>query len=100
MLYIFQYQFLPPLDRAAYSHVMADRILLGAAVVAAAGLIVGGESMCAVLVATFCHHIARISKQDILTLASCIVRATDVELDPLDLLPTLPTPSIPFVVVS
>ncbi|KAK4314691.1 hypothetical protein Pmani_014028 [Petrolisthes manimaculis] len=74
--------------RAAYSHVMADRMLLGAAVVAAAGLIAGSESMCAVLVATFSHHITRISKRDILTLASCIVRATGLAVYPLDLLAT------------
>lgn len=79
---------------------MADKILLSVAVVATAGLIAGGESMCAVLVATFCHHIARISNQDILTLASCIARAADVEVYPLDLLPSLPTLSVPFNVIS
>lgn len=63
---------IPDKHRAAFSHVMADRILLAASVVASAAFILGGQEICAAVIASITTNIHTPCK-DIITMATCIL---------------------------
>ncbi|XP_071528071.1 cyclin N-terminal domain-containing protein 1-like [Panulirus ornatus] len=63
---------IPNKHKAAFAHVIADRMLLAGSVVASAALVLGGQEVCAAVVSSITTHIHTPCK-DIITLASCIM---------------------------
>ncbi|XP_045620737.2 cyclin N-terminal domain-containing protein 1 [Procambarus clarkii] len=63
---------IPDKHKAAFAHVLADRILLAGSVVASAAFVLGGQAICAAVISSITTHIHTPCK-DIITMVSCIL---------------------------